>query len=172
MSNQELAEKTRKALEEFQRLPLDEQVERLAASGTIGEHGRVVMGVDILGGLPNWSDRNLKWLIDYLARRNDKAVRPRYTVIQGKARALRDERASSGQILADNYAATGRFILTGVERHEFGRCNTIADCDELAARMGLGIVDSIDANEHFGHAMIRDIQGKLDSHRDGGCVDA
>jgi hypothetical protein len=163
MSNQELAEKTRKALEEFQRLPPEEQVERLTASSTIDEHGRVLMGVDILGGLANWSDRNLRWLIDCLARRNDNAVQPRYTVIQRKASTLRDERASTGQIVADKYAATGRFILTGVEGHEFGRCNRIADCDELAARMGLGIVRSLDASGYFGHAMIRKVQGELDS---------
>ena len=44
MSNKELAEKTRKALEEFHRLPPEEQVKRLMASGTIDEHGRVLMG--------------------------------------------------------------------------------------------------------------------------------
>ncbi len=157
MSNHELAERTRKALVEFQQLPAEEQAERLMGSSTIDEHGRVNIGVDILGGLPNWSDRNLKWLIDYLARRNGAAGRPRYTVIQRKACTLLDERASTGQTVPDKYDAEGRFILTGVEGHEFGRCNSITDCDELAARMGLGIVRSLDARGYFGHAIIREV---------------
>jgi hypothetical protein len=44
MSNEELAEQTRKALEEFKRLPPEEQVKRLVASGTINVHGEVLMG--------------------------------------------------------------------------------------------------------------------------------
>ena len=46
MSNKELAEQTRKALEEFNRLPPAEQVKRLVASGTIDVHGDVLMGRD------------------------------------------------------------------------------------------------------------------------------
>ena len=44
MSKKELADQTRKALEEFKRLPPQEQIKRLIASGTIDEHGRVLMG--------------------------------------------------------------------------------------------------------------------------------
>jgi len=44
MSKKELADQTRKALEEFKRLPPQEQIKRLMASGTIDEQGRVLMG--------------------------------------------------------------------------------------------------------------------------------
>ena len=44
MTNKELAEETRKALEAFNRLPPEEQVKRLMASGTINERGEVLLG--------------------------------------------------------------------------------------------------------------------------------
>lgn len=44
MTNKELAEQTRKALAEFNRLPPEEQVKRLVAYGTINVHGEVLMG--------------------------------------------------------------------------------------------------------------------------------
>ena len=46
MTTRELAEQTRKALEEFNRLPPEEQVKRLVASGTIDAQGHVLMGGD------------------------------------------------------------------------------------------------------------------------------
>ena len=39
-------EYTRKALEEFNRLPPEEQVRRLVAKGTINEKGEVLMGLE------------------------------------------------------------------------------------------------------------------------------
>ena len=44
MSKEEMAERTRKALEEFHRLPPSEQIKRLMASGTINEKGEVQLG--------------------------------------------------------------------------------------------------------------------------------
>jgi|GEM_PF-4814417 len=44
MTNKELAEETRKALEAFNRLPPEEQIKRLVASGTINTDGEVLMG--------------------------------------------------------------------------------------------------------------------------------
>jgi hypothetical protein len=116
--------------------------------------------MDILDGLPNWSDRNLRWLIDYIARQNDNGGQGTYTVIQRKACALRDEGGSTGQKVADKYEATGRFILAAVDGHKFGRCATSADCYELAARMGLGIVADLDARGYFGHAMVQEAAGE------------
>ena len=107
-------------------------------------------------GLPNWSDRNLRWLIDHIARRNDGAGQSSYTVIQGKARALCDRRKSTGQSVEDERPAAARYILVGVEGHEFGRCNSITDCDGLAARMGLAILHS-GSPRYFGHAVIREV---------------
>lgn len=46
MSNKELAEKTRKALEEYNKLPSEEQVKRLVSLGTIDKNGLVLMGTD------------------------------------------------------------------------------------------------------------------------------
>lgn len=47
MSNKELADAARKALDDFKQLPPEEQVKRLMASGTINERGEVLMGRDI-----------------------------------------------------------------------------------------------------------------------------
>jgi hypothetical protein len=33
---------------------------------------------DIVDGLPNWSDRNLRWLIDHIARQNAEAGQTRH----------------------------------------------------------------------------------------------
>jgi hypothetical protein len=44
VTDKELAEQIRKALEEFSRLPPEEQARRLVASGTIDVHGEVLMG--------------------------------------------------------------------------------------------------------------------------------
>jgi hypothetical protein len=46
VTKRELVEETRKALEECSRLPVEEQVKRLVASGTIDENGNVLMGRD------------------------------------------------------------------------------------------------------------------------------
>ena len=46
MTTRELVEETRKALKEFSQLPPEEQFKRLVASGTIDEHGNVLMGRD------------------------------------------------------------------------------------------------------------------------------
>jgi hypothetical protein len=116
----------------------------------------LVPAMDIVECLPNWSDRNLRWLIDHIARRNDEAGQTTYTVIQGKARALCDRRRSTGQSVEDERPAAARYILVGVEGHEFGRCNSITDCDELAARMGLAILRS-GSPGYFGHAVIREV---------------
>ena len=116
-----------------------------------------VAAMDIVECLPNWSDRNLRWLVDYISRLNDNAGQATYTVIHGKARALRDERATTGQRVADKSKGTGLFMLAGVEGHDFGRCDSITDCHELAARMGLGIVPGLDAGEYFGHAMVPEV---------------
>jgi hypothetical protein len=124
------------------------------------EFDNAIPAYDILSCLPNWSARNLRWLIDYLARLNDHGGQARYTVIQKKACALRDERASTGQKVADKPEAAGRFILAGVEGHNFGRCKTSTDCYELATRMGLGIVPSSDASGYFGHAIIQEVESK------------
>ncbi len=116
---------------------------------------REFVAADIVQGLPNWSDRNLRWLIDHIARRNGEAGQTTYTVIQGKARALCDRRRSAGQIVADECPSAARSILVGVEGHEFGRCNSNTDCYELAARMGLAILYS-GSPRYFGHAVIRE----------------
>ena len=110
--------------------------------------------MDIVDGLPNWSDRNLRWFVDYIARRNNNAGRATYTVIQRKAWALLNDHSPTGQIVGDKYEAAGHFILAGVGGHEFARCKSITDCHELANRMGLGIVPHLYASGHFGHAMI------------------
>jgi len=117
---------------------------------------REFVAMDIVEGLPNWSDRNLRWLIDHIARRNDEAGQTTYTVIQGKARVLCDRCRSTGQSVEDERPAAARYILVGVEGHEFGRCNSITDCDELAARMGLAILRS-GSPGYFGHAAIREV---------------
>jgi hypothetical protein len=44
MTNREMAKRSRKAIEAFNRLPPEEQVKRLIASGTIDEHGKVLLG--------------------------------------------------------------------------------------------------------------------------------
>jgi hypothetical protein len=108
--------------------------------------------MDILTALPNWSHRNLRWFIDYIARLNNVAGQPNYTVLQRRACELRDARNSTGQQVADNNQ--GCFILGGVGQHEFGRCKSDTECRELASRMGLGIVAHLADNAYFGHAMI------------------
>lgn len=45
-SNKTLAEGSRKALEEFHKLPHDEQWKRMIDAGTINEKGEVLMGGD------------------------------------------------------------------------------------------------------------------------------
>lgn len=118
-----------------------------------------VPAMDILDALQNWSDRNLRWLIDYIARLNDQGGgQGTYTVILKRACALRDQRSCSEEKAADMHEPTGRFILAGIEGHEFGRCKTNTDCYELAARMGLGIVQRLDSNGYFGHATIQEVQ--------------
>jgi hypothetical protein len=47
MTNKEMAERSRKAIKAFNRLPPEEQTKRLIASGTIDEHGKVLMGEDV-----------------------------------------------------------------------------------------------------------------------------
>ena len=44
MTERELIERTRKALEEFAKLPPEEQVRQLVARGTINEKGEVLLG--------------------------------------------------------------------------------------------------------------------------------
>ena len=44
MTDKELAEQTRKALEEFDQLSSEEQIKRLVASNTIDMRGQVFMG--------------------------------------------------------------------------------------------------------------------------------
>jgi hypothetical protein len=102
--------------------------------------------------LRNWSDRNLRWLIDYLARLNDQGGR-QYTEIQRKARELLKERAFAGEKTAERLQAGGGFVLLGVEGHEFGRGNSITDCEGLAKQMGLGL----DGSGYFGHAVIQEV---------------
>ncbi len=110
------------------------------------------MKMDILSCLENWSDRNLRWLIDHLARRNEQGGRLTYAVIERKACELRDKRKSAGEFVSENNPAGSRYVLVGIEQHEFGRFKRPFDCEELAATMGLAVNERL---EYFGHAIVR-----------------
>jgi hypothetical protein len=157
MRDDELLEQLRAGVRHLGENPR-ELWEKLIREKVIDLKGTVQSPMNILDGLPYWSDRNLRWLIDYLARLKNHSVQATYTVIQKKACALRDERESTGQEVADKYETEGRFMLAGVEGHDFGRCKTSTECYELAARMGLGILPSLDASGYFGHAIVQEVE--------------
>jgi hypothetical protein len=56
MTNKEMAERSRKGLEEFKKLPPAEQLKRLMASGTINERGEVLMGSEDRNDAPAKTD--------------------------------------------------------------------------------------------------------------------
>jgi transcriptional regulator with XRE-family HTH domain len=123
--------------------------------------GRPASGTDILSVLPNWSDRDLRWLIDCIERLNAKGGRVSYTVIQKQARTLLEQRMSGdggAQRVADAFNRNGHFILVGMEGHQFGRCVTETDCRELAEQMGLGIVDRLALIRYPGNAFIQKVE--------------
>lgn len=105
---------------------------------------------DVLNCLPNWSDQNLRWLIGHLVQRYEKGGG--YRVMQREACAERDKRKTTGETVTMNTPVGSRFVLIGVEEHEFGRFKRELDCEELAETMGLAIAER---PEYFGHALIR-----------------
>lgn len=160
MTKQELLRRSRQAIADSNALPPEERWRRLVERGTIDVGGEPLFAEDLLDGLPRWSDRNLRWLIDHIARLNNNGGQQHYTVMQRRACALRDERTSAGREIGDQFEAAGRFTLVGLEGHQFGRCQTVTDCYELAAQMGLGIVTKVDASEYFGHATVDEMELK------------
>ncbi len=111
--------------------------------------------MDVVCGLRNWSYRSLRWLIDYIARQNDKRGQPTYTAVQAAAWDVADKREPSWQTFPDEHDPAGHFILAGIEGHEFARCKSVTDCYQLASRMGLGIVPRLDG--YLGHAIIHEV---------------